>query len=136
MLFTTLNMNLSGPSRNVFVPLDDGDVLSYNAYVLFFFVGTDHEVIFDIVEQELRRRYGDHILDPVHKEWIFVNAGGWMGAMCVLHASVTEYLLFFGTAINTSGHSGTSGKAVEMTHRLRVSYHIAGQLCMTFTNSE
>ncbi len=63
--------------------------------------------MFDLVEAELRDRYGDHILPPSQKEWIFVNAGGWMGAMRVLHASTTEYLLFFGTAIDSSGHSGT-----------------------------
>lgn len=39
-------------------------------------------------------------------QWIFMNAGGWMGSMCLLHASLTEYILFFGTAVETSGHSG------------------------------
>lgn len=29
-----------------------------------------------------------------------------MGAMYLLHASVTEYVLFFGTGLDTSGHSG------------------------------
>ena len=40
-------------------------------------------------------------------QWIFVNAGGWMGSMCLLHASLTEYILLFGTAVDTSGNSGT-----------------------------
>lgn len=29
-----------------------------------------------------------------------------MGSMCLLHASLTEYVLLFGTAVDTGGHSG------------------------------
>ena len=29
-----------------------------------------------------------------------------MGSIYLLHASLTEYVLFFGTAVDTQGHSG------------------------------
>lgn len=66
----------------------------------------DHKAIFEKVEKQLRQKYGDHILAPSRTEWLFINAGGWMGSFYLLHASLTEYVLFFGTAIDTSGHSG------------------------------
>ncbi len=79
-------------------------VLKNNFYTLY--IGKGHNETFRAVEELLRERYPDHILPSSQTEWIFVNAGGWMGAMYLLHASLTEYVLFFGTAIDTSGHSG------------------------------
>ena len=56
------------------------------------------------VKAELFKRYPGHI-NPSPK-WVFNNAGGAMGALCVLHASLTEYVIVFGTPVGTEGHSG------------------------------
>ncbi|XP_077998434.1 sigma non-opioid intracellular receptor 1-like [Glandiceps talaboti] len=70
------------------------------------YVGQPHEEAFTKIAEDLRKKFPGHILPESDMQWIFVNAGGWMGSMCLLHASVTEYILFFGTAVDTSGHSG------------------------------
>ncbi|CAL8384496.1 sigma non-opioid intracellular receptor 1 [Gadus morhua] len=70
------------------------------------YAGQDHEQAFAKIVVELRKRYPGHILPDEDLQWVFVNAGGWMGSMCLLHGSLTEYVLLFGTALDTGGHSG------------------------------
>jgi len=61
---------------------------------------------FQSIHADLEAKYPGHILPKSELQWLFMNAGGWMGSMCLLHASLTEYVLFFGSAIDTAGHSG------------------------------
>ena len=62
------------------------------------------EQMFRVVCDELKRRYPEHI--DLTNPWIFNNAGGAMGQMKLLHCSLSEYIILFGTPIGTEGHSG------------------------------
>ncbi|XP_067658667.1 sigma non-opioid intracellular receptor 1-like [Haliotis asinina] len=70
------------------------------------YIGQDPKTSFPKIIKDFQRQYPGHILPDEDMQWIFMNAGGWMGAMCILHASLTEYVLLFGTAVDTVGHSG------------------------------
>ncbi|MBN2078267.1 MAG: hypothetical protein JW838_04835 [Spirochaetes bacterium] len=61
------------------------------------------ESIHDIIN-ELDRHYPGHICK--NPAWIFNNAGGAMGQLALLHASLREYIIIFGSCIGTEGHSG------------------------------
>jgi len=56
------------------------------------------------ITSELVKRYPGHI-NPT-PAWVLNNAGGAMGAMCILHGSLTEYVIIFGTPLGTEGHTG------------------------------
>jgi C-8 sterol isomerase len=62
-----------------------------------------HALVRSVV-QDLEKEYPGHI--NVKEEWVFNTAGGAMGQMWIVHASITEYILIFGTDIGTEGHTG------------------------------
>lgn len=56
------------------------------------------------IASDLEKEYPGHI--SIKEEWVFNNAGGAMGSMWMLHASITEYVIIFGTPVGTEGHTG------------------------------
>lgn len=68
-------------------------------------IGKSPNDAMDAITAELAQRYGDHV-DTSGRDWILNNAGGAMGQLALLHGSLTEYLIFFGSPIGTEGHSG------------------------------
>ncbi|CEJ80967.1 Putative C-8 sterol isomerase [[Torrubiella] hemipterigena] len=66
--------------------------------------GDDTKAIVKYIVDELSEKLPNNI--NVQEEWVFNNAGGAMGAMYIIHASITEYLIIFGTAVGTEGHTG------------------------------
>jgi C-8 sterol isomerase len=68
--------------------------------------GNETELLMKDIIASLQTEYGDAILPWEGNSWVLNNAGGAMGAMMILHASLTEYLIFFGTPVATEGHTG------------------------------
>ena len=63
------------------------------------------EEAFSAITEELASRYPGHIYTGPRK-WIYNSAGGAKGLLTLLHCSLTEYVILFGTDIGTMGHSG------------------------------
>lgn len=67
----------------------------------------DLKVMLQDIRDRLANHYGEEYINKyVEEEWVFNNAGGAMGQMIILHASISEYLIFFGSSVGTEGHTG------------------------------
>src|SRR5205809_6266187 len=78
------------------------------------------------VSEELARLYPGHI--ETRPNWMLSLAGGVMGIMTILHGSLSEYVLIFGSPVGSEGFSG----------RYRIELHdfmLAGEM-WTYTESE
>ncbi|EGC32603.1 hypothetical protein DICPUDRAFT_155426 [Dictyostelium purpureum] len=67
-------------------------------------VGLPIDQAFEVIHKELIKHYPQFI--AAKRNWLLFNGGGAMGQMCVLHASLSEYLIFYGTPLYSQGHSG------------------------------
>jgi hypothetical protein len=67
-------------------------------------VGLPFDGMVSVVSDELSRAYPGHI--ETTPNWIFSLAGGATGIMTILHASLSEYIIIFGTPVGTEGFSG------------------------------
>lgn len=67
-------------------------------------IGLPFDAMCSTVVDELAAAYPGHI--DTGGDFLFNLAGGLTGVMRVLHASLTEYVLIYGTPIGTEGFSG------------------------------
>ena len=67
-------------------------------------IGLPFDVMCSTIVDGLAAEYPGHI--DTRQDWMFNLAGGLTGVMRVLHASLSEYVLIYGTPIGTEGFSG------------------------------
>src|SRR4051812_545197 len=63
-----------------------------------------HKQMVSAITLDLAKAYPGHI--ETRENWILSICGGVMGIMTVLHGSLSEYVLIYGTPIGTEGFSG------------------------------
>jgi hypothetical protein len=66
--------------------------------------GLPHEEMTAAVIGDLAKAYPHHI--ETRQNWLLSICGGAMGIMTILHGSLSEYVLIFGSPIGTEGFSG------------------------------
>jgi C-8 sterol isomerase len=89
-------------------------------------VGLPHGEMVQVVADELAKAYPGHI--ETRQKWIFNMAAGAVGVMTILHASLSEYVIIFGSAVGTGGFSGR--------YRVEIfDYMLAGDM-WTFTDDK
>jgi C-8 sterol isomerase len=67
-------------------------------------VGRPFDEMVQVLTDDLAAAYPGYI--ETRQDWVFSLAGGITGIMTVLHASLSEYVLLFGSPIGTEGFSG------------------------------
>jgi C-8 sterol isomerase len=67
-------------------------------------VGLPHDAMVEQVVDDLVREYPAHIEKT--NEWLFNNAGGAVAVILLLHGSLSEYVLLYGSPLGTQGFSG------------------------------
>jgi len=67
-------------------------------------IGHRKPEMFDVIAREIEKRYPGHI--DHGQPWIYSIAGGAMIQMKLYFASLTEYVMIWGTPIGSEGHSG------------------------------